>query len=270
MENDEFGDRMKLYEQAEAGRHLLPLVPVMARLDGKSFHKWTEGLKRPYDPDMVRIMQEVTKILVEQTCALIGYTQSDEISLVYYSSDIKSQIYFDGKIQKLNSVLASMAAVNFNKLANAVWPEKDLAYFDCRVWNVPTKMEAANAILWREQDASKNSVSMAARAYFKHSEMVNKSGPEMQEMLFKQHGINWNNYPPAFKRGTFFAPRKRLMELSAETLAKIPEQHRPAPGTQFERMRIEKIEMPQFAKVVNRVEVIFDGDEPKIAQSESE
>jgi tRNA(His) guanylyltransferase len=264
MNADDFGDRMKLYEQAEAGRHLMPLLPAIARLDGKSFHTWTEGLDRPFDKRLIKIMQDVTKVLVEQTGALIGYTQSDEISLVFYSNEISRQLYFDGNIQKLVSVLASIAAVNFNNLANSLWVKaKTPALFDCRVWNVPNKVEAANALLWREQDAAKNSVSMAARALFDHKDLMNKSGPEMQEMMFSQHKVNWNDYPACCKRGTFIQPRKVLMELDPKTLEKIPEKHRPAPGTKYERTRIEIVDMPIFSKVVNRVEVVFEGAEPK-------
>lgn len=264
MEKDDFGDRMKLYEQAEAGRHLLPLIPAIARLDGKSFHTWTSDLKRPYDNRMTNLMKEVARHLVTESGARIGYVQSDEISLVFHSDDMASPIFFDGKIQKMTSVLSSMAAAAFNGFVPKHFEAaRPLAYFDCRVWSVPNKVEAANAILWREQDASKNSVSMAARAYFDHAEIMNKSGPEMQEMLFKGHGINWNDYPAEFKRGTFIRREKFMKVLEPEVLAKIPEKHRPAPDHQFERSEVVCIEMPKFSTVINRVDVVFDGAEPK-------
>lgn len=263
MEKDDFGDRMKLYEQAEAGRHLLPLVPVIARLDGKSFHTWTADLKRPYDERMTKLMQSVTRSLVRQTNARIGYVQSDEISLVFYTDDMASPIFFDGKVQKMVSVLSSMASAYFNGFVPDYFEaERPLAFFDCRVWSVPNKVEAANAILWREQDAAKNSISMAARAFFKHSEVMNKSGPEMQEMMFKQHGVNWNNYPPEFKRGTFVRRKTFKKALEPEVLAKIPEKFRPAADTLVERTDVFDLPMPKFSTVINRVEVVFDGAEP--------
>lgn len=110
---DPLGDRMKLYESMEAGRKLMPLLPVVIRLDGKSFSKWTRGLERPYDTRLARVMSYVTRCLVEETDARIGYTQSDEISLVIHSDTLKSEIYFGGKVAKINSVLASLASVRF-------------------------------------------------------------------------------------------------------------------------------------------------------------
>ena len=152
---DDFGDRMKLYEQAEAGRRTLPLLPVCARIDGRSFSSWTRGLARPFDPGLSRAMVETTKTLVEETKARIGYTQSDEISLVFKADRFESELFFDGKIQKLVSVLASLATAHFNALVPELIPTKTgkLAVFDARVWTVPNDEEAANVLLWREKDA---------------------------------------------------------------------------------------------------------------------
>lgn len=188
MKNDSFGDRMKLFEGAEAARKTLPLVPVMARLDGKGFSKFTKGLKRPYDESMSQAMVVTTAYLVEETNARIGYTQSDEISLVFYSDRIDSEIFFDGKIQKMVSILAGMATSKFNSLLPKYLPAKTelLPVFDCRVWNVPTLTEAANTILWREKDATKNSISMAAQHYYSHKQLENKNSSEKQEMLHKK------------------------------------------------------------------------------------
>lgn len=266
MKNDEFGDRMKLYEQAEAGRQLIPLLPAVVRLDGKAFHTWTADLDRPFDKRMVSLMQATTVFLVDKIGARVGYTQSDEISLVLHSDTFESQIFYDGKIQKLCSVLASFATGYFNSMAKTIGlGDRPLAFFDCRVWNVPNKEEAANAILWREQDASKNSISMLARTYFSHKELNGKSGSEMQEMLFQKHKINWNDCPAFFKRGSFYSRRKTVREFTEEELMKIPEAHKPAPGAKLERTEIRLIEMPKFSTVLNRVEVIFDGADPKVA-----
>ena len=103
-----FGDRMKLYERMEAGRRFMPRLPICVRLDGKGFSKWTRGLARPYDPRLSALMEHVATRLVEETQAVIGYTQSDEISLVFYTADPKAQVFFDGRIQKMTSVLAAM------------------------------------------------------------------------------------------------------------------------------------------------------------------
>ena len=269
MDNDALGTRMKAYESAETGRRLMPRLPVIARMDGVCFSNFTKGLKRPYDEEMSKIMIAVTKFLVEETNACIGYTQSDEISLVIHTENIKSEIYNARKIVKMVSKLAALTSVKFNELCRDSdymrehLSKKKSPYFDARVWNVPTLQEAANSILWRELDAPKNSVSMASHSVYSHSQLMYKHTGEMQEMLF-QKGINWNDYPDFFKRGTFIQRKKVIRELPPETLAKIPVHLRPAPGATCERSVYEEIEMPIFTKVINRTGVIFRGEKPEV------
>ena len=217
---DLFGDRMKAYEQQEAGRRFLPLLPVCARLDGKGFHKLTQGLDRPYDTRFVELMRRTTAYLVQETQACIGHTQSDEISLVWYSDEYKSQIFFDRRIQKMVSVLASMTTAFFNAHLTKHLPEKTgiLALFDCRVWQVPTLAEAANTFLWREFDAAKNSISMAARHYYPHEVLHKKTSAEMQDMLW-QKGVElerlshllqtWNLHPKTQSRASLYTRRNQ-------------------------------------------------------------
>ncbi len=255
---------MKEYERQETERRFLPLAPVYARIDGRSFSRFTQGMDRPYDPALSRCMIEVTRHLVSETGALLGYTQSDEISLVWQMPDYKSQMLFDGKAQKLVSVLASMTAIKFGLLAQAHWPErvaKLLPCFDCRVFSLPNREEAANAILWREKDATKNSISMAARSVYSHNALHNQGAADMQEMLF-QKGINWNDYPSFFKRGTFLQRRKVYKVLDGAVLAKIPAKHRP--DGPIERWEIVELLMPPFTQVTNRAAVVFDGADPAV------
>jgi len=270
--NDEFGDRMKLYEGAEAGRRLMPLLPACARLDGKAFHKFTRHMDRPYDKRLSDLMIDTTLYLVRESNACMGYTQSDEITLAWLAEDYSSQIFFDGRIQKMVSVLASMCATYFNMKYLCFFGETadDLANFDCRVWNVPNVDEGANVFLWREKDATKNSISMAARAYFSHNQVDNKSGAEMQEMLWSQKNINWNDYPAFFKRGTFIQRRVRSRKFSAEELDCLPEKHqaRSNPDLMIDRTEYVQIDMPPFGKVTNRPAVIFEAAEPVVATPE--
>lgn len=266
MSKDNFGDRMKAYEAAETERQFMPLLPVYARIDGRCFSGFTRGLARPYDINITRAMIETTKYLVEETHARIGYTQSDEMSLVWLQNEYDSDIFFTGKVQKLTSVLASLATVKFNHfcLQNDVLRDKalkGLPVFDCRVFQLPNKAEAANAFLWREKDATKNAISMAARSFYSHKQLHAKSSSDMQEMIF-QKGQNFNDYPAFFKRGTFIRRFTEERPFTAEELAKIPEAHRPAPDTLIKRSRVVEMDMPIFTKVSNRVEVIFDGAEP--------
>jgi tRNA(His) 5'-end guanylyltransferase len=264
---DALGDRMKAYESRESEHRLLPMVPVLARIDGRNFSAFTRGLARPYDMTMTRAMLATTEELVEETHARIGYTQSDEISLVWQAQRSDSSIFFDHRIAKMTSVLASFATASF---INALLAEGlfDLArrapHFDCRVWQVPTRSEAANTFLWREQDATKNAISMAAAAVYSHKELDHKTGPEKQELLFEK-GINFNDYPAFFKRGTFVRRQTILRELTVEELARIPEKHRPTGSV--ERSVIVRLDMPRFGSVTNREAVIFDGAQPEVCEA---
>ena len=258
---------MKEYEYQEAGRRFLPLLPICARIDGKCFSRFTQGLSRPYDQRLSSLMCETTTYLVKETQACIGYTQSDEINLIFYSDNTESQIFFDRRIQKMTSVLSSMATAFFNKNLIKYIPEKQhhLAIFDCRVWTVPTLIEAANTILWREYDAVKNSISMAARYYYSHKELHNKTSNVMQEMLYAK-GINWNDYPPFFKHGTFIQKRKIMRTFTEKELETLPEKHkaRTDKNLQIERTDYRELDILSFSKVVNKVGVVFIGEDPVI------
>ena len=143
---DDFGERMKLYENQESGRRLVPLLPIIARLDGKAFHSFTEYMKRPFDGKLSELMMLTTEFLVKETNASIGYTQSDEISLTWHSQSYDQQLFFDGRIQKMVSVLASMTTGFFNRNFTNFFNERELAFFDCRVFNVPNIEEGANVV----------------------------------------------------------------------------------------------------------------------------
>jgi tRNA(His) 5'-end guanylyltransferase len=266
---DDLGDRMKELELSEAGRKLLPQLPICARIDGKRFSRFTEGLARPYDERLSRLMVATAKYLVEQTAARIAYTQSDEISLVWHDAEQKAEPFLSRRVQKYTSILASMATATFNAGVPQALPEKrgELALFDCRVWAVPTKEEAANMLLWRELDATKNSLSMAARAHYPHERTDARKTAELHELLHAR-GINWNDYPPFFKRGTFVRREAVSRPFDARELETLPPQHaaRRNPGLQVVRTELVEVEMPPFGRVTNRVGVIFDGEAPRTAQ----
>lgn len=263
---DALGDRMKSYEASE-DRRFMPLLPVIARLDGKGFHNFCRGLRRPYDERLSSLMLATTTHLVRETGALTGYTQSDEISLLFYSDDPKSQIYFDGRVQKMVSVLAASATACFNALLAEYIPEKAevTALFDCRVWAVPTRDEAANVFLWRELDATKNSISMAASDLFSHKSLMGVNSSQKLDMLMGA-GVNWNDYPAFFKRGAFVQRRKTVRAFTATEIEKLPLKHeaRTNPDLKIERSEVARIDMPPFARVSNRVAVLFDGAEPAL------
>ena len=266
---DDFGDRMKELEMAEAGRKFMKGLPIACRWDGKGFSRFTRGLQRPFDERLTNLMVATTKFLLEQMNAVVAYTQSDEISAILYTSDPHSETFFNGRIQKITSVGAALATAYFNKNLPEFIPEKkdDLPVFDLRVWNVPSEMEAANVIIWREQDATKNAISMAARHYYSHKELMNKSGKEMQEMLF-QKGINFNDYPAFFKRGTYVRKITKNSYLSENEIEKLPPKHhaRNDPSKPIVRQVIDTLNLPPMSKVKNKVGVLLHGEEPEMGE----
>ena len=226
--NDELGTRMKEFYEGVPKTRLVRRMPVAIRIDGKAFHTFTRGFQKPFDEILVKSMQDTMKYLCEniQGCVL-GYTQSDEITLILVDyKHLNSDAWFDYEIQKMCSIAASMATMAFNKafasnvakqskrLYSEYLEEKDASYidtleiamnkgamFDARCFNIP-KEEVANLIYWRQLDATRNSIQMVGQANFSHKELQNKSCNMIQEMLFAEKGINWNDYPTYLKRGS--------------------------------------------------------------------
>lgn len=244
MKNDDMGDRLKSYEKAETGRRFLPMTPIYCRIDGRGFSNFTRGMKRPYDEKMSQIMEEVTKYLVQETNALTGYTQSDEISLCWYSDEYGSEIFFGGKIQKMVSTLAALATAKFVELALQAWPDrcaKRLPTFDARVFQVPNTAELANCFLWRVRDAVKNSIQMAAQDNFSHKELQGKN-QHIQLVMLESKGIVWGNYPQFFKEGTFV---KRQYYWKHSDL-----------GTAL-RTRVVSLDIHRFSSIENKAEFLL-------------
>lgn len=227
---DDLGIRMKTFYEQIPKTKLMRRCPVLIRIDGKAFHTFTRGFKRPFDEVLIRSMQETTKHLCEniQGCVL-GYTQSDEITLVLIDyKKLTSSAWLDYEVQKMCSIAASMATMFFNKefafnvgmhigfldrtgfiltdegneyasaLRNAI---DSGAMFDARCFNTP-KEEVTNCLYWRQLDASRNSIQMLGQANFSHNELHNKSCNEIQDMLMVQKGVNWNDLPTHQKRGS--------------------------------------------------------------------
>lgn len=253
------GDRMKAYEQPSTSRVAFKGQPLIARLDGKSFHQFTKGLKRPFDKRLSELMAETTAALVDRFGATVGYTSSDEITLAWYAAvDSMVDYPFSGRFQKLDSVLAGYASAYFNKQLPFHLPEKadQVPCFDCRSFVVPSLQEAYHSFLWRQQDCTKNAISMAAQALFSHKSLIGLNGKMMQERMWAERQINFNDYPAFFKRGTFVRRVKEERVLTAEQLAKIPEQHRPTGPV--ERSFIDRVDI-WLSKQESGVDVLFKG-----------
>lgn len=215
MDKTTLGDRMKNNYENISRYYLTRRMPVIARLDGRAFHTFTRGFKKPFDDILVKTMQETMKYLCEniQGCVL-GYTQSDEISLVLVDyAELTTDAWFGNNLQKMCSVSASMATMAFNKFFYNNMPadeEKSGTYykalekgamFDSRVFTIP-KEEVCNALIWRQQDATRNSILSVGQANFNQKELHGQSCNSIQDMLMTQKGINWNDYATTLKRGS--------------------------------------------------------------------
>ena len=231
---DSLGDRMKKYEGVSRN-YLTRRVPVIIRLDGKAFHTFTKGFKKPFDEVLTAAIQDTMKYLCEniQGC-VFGYTQSDEITLVLTDyATLTTDSWFGYNIQKMASVSASMATLAFNRafkeqmrhffMRNSAINQKEHrvdfnseedkercrryskaitkdALFDSRVFTLP-KEEVCNCLIWRQQDAIRNSIEAAGQAFYSAKELHKKNQANILEMLLER-GIDWEDYPHCMKYGS--------------------------------------------------------------------
>lgn len=262
---DTMGDWCKWLEKNFSNDVMIPTLPVIIRLDGNNFHNWTKGLERPFDRRLNQLMTETTKYLVNETNAVVGYTQSDEITLILYSNDRKSSIYNDGKKQKIISKLTAKCVNFFNEKRKELLPLHDkVAVFDCRIYQTPTLHDACVQLLWRENDATRNSISMLAQSLFSHNELQNLNVNEMQDKMMLEKGVNWNDLETKLKRGTYIKRIKTSKPFTSDELLTLPPRHeaRKNPNLIIERYIVKEIEYPIFSKIDNKVEVIFFDQEP--------
>jgi tRNA(His) guanylyltransferase len=231
MTEDELGDRLKQLEQQEAGRKADPFLPLMARLDGNCFSNFTRSLERPFDKRFCDLMLETTKYLVEESEALLGYCQSDEITLYWYldkENYSNREFWFGGKFYKIATVLASKASSFFSGNLPKFLPEKVGVYpaFDARVWSVPDLNWVYENYLWRFKDARKNSISMYARSHFSHSQLHKKSCEKMKEML-RENNTPWEDLPEFFKSGSYVRRERILLSPEDPRWNTVPVHYRP-------------------------------------------
>lgn len=225
------GERMKEYEKVSRIK-LMRRTPVIIRLDGCHFHTWTRGLDRPFDRNLMHIMQKTMLALCEQIqgCVL-GYTQSDEITLVLVDYQrMESMAWFDNQVQKMCSVAASIATSAFEKALHEeidklevdaqgyYWNDQLLkqeeclekrhllidkkwkANFDARAFNIPIH-EVINNLIWRQQDATRNSILSVAQSLYSHKELQGIGTKELQNKMLTEKNVNWNDYKTDEKRG---------------------------------------------------------------------
>lgn len=263
MIRDDLGNRMKQYEQVPKIK-LIRRMPVIIRIDGKAFHTFTRGFRKPFDELLIETMQETTKYLCEhiQGC-VFGYTQSDEITLILVDyKKLDSSSWYDSEVQKMCSISASMATMAFNRIfEDKVYAYCQEAYdnlsymetlnkavdkgamFDSRCFNIH-KEEVTNCIYWRQLDASRNSIQMLAQANFSHKELQNKSCSDIQDMLVTQKGINWNDLPTYKKRGSCVVKNRAKLEQNADKAT----------------LMLRDITVPESAWIIDKDIPIFKGE----------
>lgn len=270
MDTSALAKRMKKYE-AVPKNTLMRRTPVIIRVDGRAFHTFTKGFQKPFDDVLMRVMQDTMKYLCEniQGC-VFGYTQSDEITLILIDyKKLNSEAWFDYEVQKMCSIVASMATMVFNRFFMYEYEEfnrwiyegsptdedkrlNDVYYnamckgamFDARAFNLP-KEEVTNNIYWRQLDASRNSIQMVGQANFSHRELLNKTCDQIQDMLMTQRGINWNDMGTSYKRGSCCVRNRRFISTSVD-------------GT--ETCEIRNPKEPETAWIIDNDIPIFKGE----------
>ena len=202
MKFDELDKKMRVFETSQ-DYCVLPNIYMVARIDGRSFTKLTKEIHQfeaPFDIRFRDYMVETVKHLMNCGFNVIyGYTESDEISLLFSIAENA----FGRKLRKYNSVLAGETSAKFSILLG------DIAAFDCRISQLPTKKDVIDYFRWRNEDAFRNALS--AHCYWKLREngenakkatktLEGASVADKNELLF-QHGINFNDLPNWQKRG---------------------------------------------------------------------
>ena len=260
--DDTLGDELKYHENIESGRSGGLGEPIVVRVDGLSFSKFTRGFERPFDHRIAEAMDQACIAVVERLKPVLGYTQSDEMTFVFW--DPEQPVAFGGRLQKLASVCASTASTAFLRAALRLFPESVDAYdpvFDGRA-NVLEMALAAKNVEWRELDARRNAVSMAAHAALGHSALHGKSSADMKEMM-AEAGVDYAGYPERFKRGAFFRRRKVMLERTPDEMARIPEQFRAQAAGMKERTTTVRLQgVPPLSLVENLEGFVFLDEAP--------
>jgi tRNA(His) 5'-end guanylyltransferase len=232
---DALGERIKSQYEDRTRFSIPRRTYSIIRLDGKSFHTYTKGLNKPFDEGLITDMDSAIVALCKQVQGMVfAYTQSDEISLLLTDfATTQTNAWFDGNIQKIASVSASIITAEFNKLR---WIRRNIieetvtgkshfnptntAYFDARVFTIPDPTEVYNYFVWRQQDCMRNSVSMVAQSLFSHKELHGKSTVEMQEMMFQKHQLDWSYYNQSHKNGRLIIKEEYLSKVDKENVDK--------------------------------------------------
>jgi tRNA(His) 5'-end guanylyltransferase len=203
---------------------------ILVHVDGRSFSRLVKNrFKQPFDDDFIGMMNETAKFLCENVTGVkFAYAQSDEITLVVADFDEEGNFgehFFGGRLCKMQSIIASLATSQFNRLYTAYTLKHDktnrtameiiseipLAQFDCKCWNVNNANDAFAWVLYRQIDCVRNSKQHAAQTYFSHNQLLGKDTDAQVQMLKDEKGIDWNDYEDGKKYGRFLLRREFLL-----------------------------------------------------------
>lgn len=205
---------------------------VIAHIDGRSFSKMIKNkFEKPFDEQFVYLMNETACYLASNVQGVqFAYVQSDEISLIIKKTEPNGDIFFGGRLCKMQSIIASLATAKFNQLMmvynitknNYFFTREDTAdtiydivdavdvitnsplyQFDCKVWDVDNANDAMAWLLFRNIDCIRNSKQQTAQTYLPHKELVGLHTDEQIALLKERHSIDWNSYNDSLKYGRF-------------------------------------------------------------------
>lgn len=199
---------------------------ILVMVDGHTFsRKIRDKFNKPFDDRFINAMNETARYLCEniQGCRF-AFVQSDEISLLLDGTG-EGDLYFGGRLCKIQSIVAAMATAKFNQVINfgdSSMRDEDLYDFDCKAWNVGSDFNEAYCwFLWRQNDCIKNSKNQTAYAYLSHKSLLGKTADERVQMLIEQKGVDWNQFSDDRKYGRLVYPEK--VEVTKEITKKTGE-----------------------------------------------
>jgi tRNA(His) guanylyltransferase len=209
--HDELGNRIKT-QYEDRSRVMLPRrTYTILRVDGRAFHTFTRGMEKPFDFGLIeRMCSAAVECCADFQGCQFAYQQSDEVSFLLTDFEgIKTEAWFDNNLQKICSVGASA----FTRAFNVGFSRHGM--FDARAFTIADVNEVENYFIWRQSDATRNSMQMAAQAHYTQNELHQRAWSEMNEMLFAK-GINFNDYPIRARRGVVIRKDSRTKTISFE------------------------------------------------------
>lgn len=255
----ELSDKCKWFEKNFSLEQMIPELPVVLRFDGNNFSKWTKSLDKPFDTNFIKCMGELTKFLMGETGASVGYHQSDEVTLLLFPGKTGFS-YHEGKKQKILSKLTSKASIKFNDLVRENIGDKSIAIFDCRIYQVPNASWAYKQIFWRQMDGIRNSRQMLAHYHLGHKSIENMSTKKMVEKLEIEEGVFWDLLYDEIKYGGIYCQTKTTSAFTPEEIESLPPKHNyfNNPNMVIERNLITKSLVKNITELdIDRLERVF-------------